>query len=353
MNANNKKLFLIFPKESESEQNLFKAFYSTISKQTKDDTLIKFLLKNSAAAREYQEQFDDDNIDTETLKQEIIELIKTEKDLVIECHIKLNNTEFFSTIKNNYKMDTEGICQKLKEILSSLESVLRKFEIVENLSDFSKIIMVVHPGGESTITYLDMQHTINNFLPKTADLEKVKFVYFSSLDEPGYNKYIHNHRKFSAFSYEKLIKEKSDGQFNYFLELLEARAEGEEIKYFESVITKKYINDLIKIFLPTAIDCNGIQQLSARNLDTGRYEEKAFGGLPLNKYLERTWGEKNGESTLFNLGEISDKKANDLRPIMYALRNAAGSGDFTCKFKEFTDAVASIKKSPIFPDNKT
>jgi hypothetical protein len=357
-NAKNKKFFLILPKESPSELDLFEAFYSTISKQLENNTLVRCLLKNSEVAREYKEQiYDGDNVDVDKadLKQAIKEIIKKEEDLIIECFIKLNNTEFFSKIKKSYQTDTKEICFELREILKSLEPVLKEFEIDGKLCNFSKIIVAAHLGGRRRDTYMLIQHTINMYLSQQDDeMKKLKFVYFSAAhDEPDCNEFIRNHKTFSKYSYDKLIEEKSEEQFKYFLKLLEARADEEEIKHFKTVVTKKYINKLIEIFWQTAIDCNGIQQLNIMNKDTTQYEKAAFEGLDLKEYLKKIWLNENGESKLFNLAGLSDEKAKKLRPIICDLRNAAGPEEFTYKFKKFTDAASSIKKSLNLSYNKT
>jgi uncharacterized protein YukE len=353
MNKATKKLFLILPKGSDAE--IFGYFSSNIDAMKKSNVFGNFLLNNTKLIKHYNLLIDANEI---TKASELMENMKKKLASVPNVVVRFSigdNTKLFGNIQKNYQKDAQGICQRLMKILSNLEPVLKKFQIVDELFEFKKIIIAAHLGGLTIDSYIDIQHSINMYLSRQQnEMKKLKFVYFSAAhDEPHCNKFIRNHKTFSKYSYAKLIKEKSDQQFNYFLELLEARAEEEEIKYFNTVITKKYINNLIEIFLPTAIDCNGIQQLNIMNQDTTRYKEEAFKGFNFEKYLGEIWVHKDVKSTFYNLSGLLHKKAENFRPKIDALREAAGPEEFTRKFKEFIDAATSLKKSLNLSDIKT
>lgn len=348
MTTTSKTLFLILPKDSRGENDLFELFsYRTIMVNG-ENISINFLPENSTLTKDYKKSLKARNKEQASkMSQKIDEGLKNSSRIIIKCFIEGDNKQLFKKIKDSCdNEDFTGIGRELLTILSSLEPPLKKFNIAGTLADFSKIVVAAHIGGMSKFLYMDIQNKINDSLPRQDITKKVKFVYFSGLDIPDYNEYIAKHKTLSNYSYDKLIEEKSDEQFKYFLVLLEDRAEGNEIEYFKPLLVKKCINDIIKHLLPAAVDCKGIVQLNSRKPDTSQYIKEAFDSLSFEDYLTNLWNINGIGSKLDrSINLLAPDKDNKLKAKIEALRKSAGYEDFASKFEEFSNEAASIKQS--------
>jgi len=329
-----KKLFIILPKESNSERELLNILAFPRSHPLGNDVSIKFLLLDIGFVQEYKDKIDADAINDEEIKQALKEKINRGNNVIIEC----DNTQLFARgIENNFN----EICRKLSEILKNIEQELKEFKI-NKLSDFGEILVAAHLGigGGEISPYLDIQSKINNQLIQINEMKNVKFVYFSSLDEPKSNVYIK--KNFPLYSYQKLVENKTEEQFKMFLEILEARADKKEIEFYD---TRKHILGLINSLLPVAIDCTGISELESKNLDITQYINEAFGSLSLEKYLtEKLWIEREIERKLSELSTILHGKGETLIAKTRALKETACYKDFPCRFKEFADEALKIDR---------
>jgi hypothetical protein len=267
-------------------------------------------------------------------------------NLVAKCLMNPDNTPFFDNIKKTYEEDTNGIGRELSIILKGVEKGLADFQFPVTLADFSKIIVAAHLGGKEIPSYLYMQYKINEHLGQynKDDKAKIRFVYFSSRDNPESNEYIR--KKFPSYSYSKLGEEITSEQLKMFLEILEARADNDEIKFSKAVVVKMLINKLIMTFLPLHIDCTGINQLENQNMDTSQYDKEAFGSSKLTEHL----AQMRTESTVMELEKFSsiDKKSQKLKKLgenALRLKECCTCDDFVSEFNGFIEEASKIKQS--------
>jgi len=338
-----KKLFIILPGEEKKKEILFESFIFPNTKQIKvdnHDLLITFILEEPEYIKDLEKYIDALDMEKAAEVQKKLEKsLKEQSNAVVKCIVDKDNTPLFDKIKSTNKKDTAEICRELSLIVDALESGLKDFLFTNNSHGFSKIIVAAHPGREEIRTYLDMQDKINKQLTRFEGLEKIHFVYFSAAHDNPSNKYIFE--KYPSYSYYKLIDENTKEQFKMFLEILEARANKEEIKFLNTVFCKRLINDLIRAFLQVSLDCSGIIHLEKQKLDTSQYKKESFDSLSLKEYLSQL----RVESILFELSNYSPGAHKKLAGKVDELKGCTGCEEFEAKFNNFKEEAAKIKQS--------
>jgi hypothetical protein len=337
-----KKLFIVLPKK---EEILFKSRVYPKGKSVKfkdKNIAITLILENSKDIESYYPSLipeSNGSNDSDRASEKLTANIKEQKNMVVKCLIDQDNSPFFDKIKEKYEKDTREICQELSTILTGVENGLKDCQITKTRAGFSKIILAAHLGGKAIHSYLEIQYKINNQLSQLDGMKNVSFVYFSSLDTPTSNEYIHEN--FPSYSYKKLVSETAEEQFKTFLDILEARADNKEIKFFHTVIPKKLINELISTFLQVSIDCNGIIHLENQHLDTSQYITESFDSSSLKEYLSGL----RIDSTLLELDKYYPGIYKELAEKVRGLRECSSCEEFESKFKDFTAEASKIKKS--------
>jgi hypothetical protein len=189
-----------------------------------------------------------------------------------------------------------------------------------------EIIVGVHFGNMTYIDSIKEQKKIIELICK--DRIPIKFAYYTSTDEknsfisqnPSYNNYYHE--AFNEKNFKKLVK------------VLKARANKEEINYFNS---KKKLSEVINIFLPITIDCYGIITLKNEGIDIKEYEKEAFGSLYLRNFLKNFWDKKKIDDKLKSSIDSLQKRdfnVDELKQNILALKECSGYSDFVDKFNK-------------------
>lgn len=347
--APNKRLFVILPKSSETENALFNSFsHPKIMSSTMDKSIeFQILYKNRQMLQEYQTAEESGEFDqASAIEKKINEEIGKGDDLILKCLIDQDNNKFFTEIKDNYNESTLKLCSSFISILESLSPILQNLQVENDFNKYSTVILAAHLGSKSIVQYMDIQSAINNCFKNNknlAQVKKVRFVYYSGQDNPA-NEYVHRH--FPSYSYQTFVEQGTSDQFEKFLSLLEARSKDEEIVFFKTIKVKESINKLISVFLPLAIDCTGISECQSMGKDPTEYTKEAFEGVAFTDFLQKVWA--NGiESTLSELDGYSPEVSGQIEPRLRELKKSNSPGEFARKFNEFTELSSSIKASLI------
>ena len=193
-----------------------------------------------------------------------------------------NDNYYFERLHNNLFIDPN---KNLIDYINGYCKNIRKFFDDEKKIYNKPLIVAVHPPGKKNIdVLLNWQKKMNKLNKSSNEI----IVYYSSNDNENDNVYLKNNEGFN-YNYRflfltpsKTFKEESlkKDKFNKFLKLLEARAEGKEIEFFD---LKKKINNLYHIFCVKALACKGIlycvengEYENAKDYYSKSFEEKPF-----------------------------------------------------------------------------
>lgn len=177
-----------------------------------------------------------------------------------------NDNYYFEHLQNNLFIDPN---KNLIDYINGYCKNIRKFFDDEKKIYNKPLIVAVHPPGKKNIDdLLKWQKEMNKLNKSSNEI----IVYYSSNDNENDNVYLKNNEEFN-YDYNSLFdttakfeeEQLKYDKFNKFLKLLEARAEGKEIEFFD---LKKKINNLYHIFCVKALACKGILYC----VENGKYE---------------------------------------------------------------------------------
>lgn len=200
-------------------------------------------------------------------------------DLRHEIHGSLGNY-YFAFYQNDLFYEND---MRLIEHINELCLKVRKFMVNKERDNFNtEFIVAVHPPrkeGQQTVSedHIKWQKEMKQLVQKLQILN-AQIVYYSSKDSE--NPFLKKDDKYN-YDYVKLFDESEEDsvieqEFEKFLNLLKARAKGEEIEFFK---LKKKLDDLFHAFFVKAIACKGMLECleKGKEDDARNYYLKSLG----------------------------------------------------------------------------
>jgi hypothetical protein len=211
---------------------------------------------------------------------------------------------YFAFIQNDLFNEKN---MKLIEHINELCLKVREFMVKKEPGNINhNFIVAVHPPrkeGHATVTedHIEWQKEMNQ-LAHHHEKEDINvcIVYYSSKDKE--NPFLKKDDKYN-YDYVKLFDDDEnhkviEKEFEKFLNLLKARANGEEIEFFN---LKKKLDNLFHIFFEKALVCKGLLEC----LKNKRFNEA-------KNYYIQYFGEKNFETILTDLKNDKEVKGIEI-----------------------------------------
>ncbi|MGD2086353.1 MAG: hypothetical protein PVH61_09240 [Candidatus Aminicenantes bacterium] len=238
--------------------------------------------------------------------------------------------------KGKFKeVDTESI-----EYINEYCNKIKKYLDKETLEYNKKFVVAIHPPGskENISELLEWQKKGNNL---NRELKNYLFdiVYYSRIDM--HNIFVTNHMDYN-YEYETLFDSSTEEikreRFKKLINLLEARAEGKEIEFFD---LKKKIDDLYHVFSIKALACKGIMEcIEDENYgETRNYQLQSFKNKSFIEILKELKKDKE------YIDDRINGKLNELNPEYYeGLSYYEQLSQYFNWYKEFLIILVDKKK---------